>query len=207
MKTMRIVAFDPGVTNLGVCVLDDDSRTCPHLDVVPADDIDTFVDTMRRFEPEISKADIVAIESQPPINRDATRILNWIVLFTKLHSRASIVFVSPATRLKRTRLVVDVPKSAPYRVRKAASVDAATRLLNDRYTSDMVDGAWMRVNEKRDDAADAFLIALISSEQTEKLNKNEHDPRPQKRAPSEQIERIGRRVRPARSRARLLENR
>lgn len=194
---MRIVAFDPGVSNLGVCVMTSDDTTPPHLDVVPADDIDTFVDTMRQFEPAISKADIVAIESQPPINRDATRILNWIVLFTRLHSQASIVFVSPATRLKRTRLVVDVPKSAPYRDRKRASVDAATLLLNDRYTSDVVDGVWGRVDEKRDDAADAFLIALVASE---KINKNEHNPRSQKRTPPEQIERIGRRVRSARGR-------
>lgn len=200
---MRVVAFDPGVVNMGVCIVGD---AYPRLDVVPADDIDTFIQTMRRFEPEISNADIVAIESQPPINRDVTRVLNWIVLFTRLHSHASIVFVSPATRLKRTRLVVDVPKSAPYRVRKAASVDAATILITELYTSDVADTVWDRVNEKRDDAADAFLIALIAMEQAEYLN-NEHNSRSQKRTPSEQIERIGRRVRPTRSRVHPIEDR
>jgi Holliday junction resolvasome RuvABC endonuclease subunit len=154
---MRVVAFDPGVRNLGVCVMSRDES--PHLDVVQADDLDTFIESMRKFEPVISKCDIVAIESQPPMNRAVTKISNWIELFTRLHSSASIVFVSPAARVSRTRLIVDLQKNAPYRDRKAASVDAVTLLCGET--------VWENVKAKRDDAADAFLIALIASERSD----------------------------------------
>ena len=154
---MRVVAFDPGVRNLGVCLMSRDEP--PHLDVVQADDLDTFIESMRKFEPVISKSDIVAIESQPPMNRAATKISNWIELFTRLHSSASIVFVSPAARVSRTRLIVDLQKNAPYRDRKAASVDAVTLLCGET--------VWENVEAKRDDAADAFLIALIASERSD----------------------------------------
>jgi len=154
---MRVVAFDPGVRNLGVCVMSRDEP--PHLDVVQADDLDTFIESMRKFEPVISKSDIIAIESQPPMNRAATKISNWIELFTRLHSSASIVFVSPAARVSRTRLVVDLQKNAPYRDRKAASVDAVTLLYGETI--------WANVKSKRDDAADALLIALIASERSD----------------------------------------
>lgn len=147
---MRIVGFDPGIKNTGICVLDDDATTS-----IGTIDVTDFVTGIQCMDTYLANADLIAIEAQPGTNRAVTKVMHFIELYARLKSTATIVFIAPRTRLAFVRRYTDL-ETTTYKERKLASVRVARFLMTDATKFDELD--------KKDDAAEAFLCAYIAKQ-------------------------------------------
>jgi hypothetical protein len=155
---MRIIGFDPGVKNLGVCVVDvtDLDGETHAVTFIGTLNVTDFIEGIRDMDPYLETADLVAIESQPGTNRNVTKVMYFVELYARLKSNARVVFVAPRTRLAFVRRHTSLETST-YTERKAASIEVARSLMRDTVEFDRL--------KKRDDPAEAFLCAYIAHQQ------------------------------------------
>jgi len=155
---MRIVGIDPGVKNLGVCVVDvtDPVGETHAVTFIGTIDVTEFTKGIRCMDPYFETADLVAIESQPGTNRNVTKIMHFVELYARLKSKAAVVFIAPRTRLAFVRRHTSLETSS-YKERKLASIEVARSLMRDATEFDRL--------KKQDDPAEAFLCAYIARQQ------------------------------------------
>ena len=157
---MRVLGFDPGIKNLGVCYIN--HGTVEMLDVV---DVTDFLCGIRRLDAwfhQLDDTDVIAIEAQPGTNRQVTKVMHFVELYARIHTRARIVFIAPRTRLafvKQTVSESGPTLSQTYKERKLASIRVARDLIT-RHSPGMLETFDGFV--KKDDAAEAFLCAWLA---------------------------------------------
>jgi len=189
---MKVVGCDVGIRNLGLCMLDTETNTIQHwhvLDVLGEKNatktsIEECVNCMLQalgqldWWTTLSEEDLVAIESQP-VGRMATGnikckcISHAIQSFVRLRTVARCTFVNPKTKVGAeilakfggVELTGDENVKKRYKIHKKAAVDTVQTLVNTGPWS-----TWYNALKKKDDAADAYLLAVVAS-QTKKSKK------------------------------------
>ena len=135
---MRVLGFDPGIKNLGVCYLN--HGTVEMLDVVDVTDFLCGISRLDAWFHHLDDTDVIAIEAQPGTNRQVTKVMHFVELYARIHTRARIVFIAPRTRLAFVKQTVS--ESGPtlsqtynqtYKERKLASI----RVARDQVTRDI----------------------------------------------------------------------
>lgn len=166
---MRIVSFDIGLKNMGVCVLDMCTRKVEWIDVLSVIDagckVPAFSQIARKCNavleqhlPLLQTCDVVLVEKQVRANPKAVRLAGHVISYASLCLPAASVHEFHA-RHKTQALGL---KANTYRERKKACVDKALLFLaDDALNLDAL--AHFLVCSKRDDMADALCMALAFS--------------------------------------------
>lgn len=191
----KIVGIDVGIRNLALCCLDARTGTIDHwhvLDVLGdkhknatktsiADCVTCMLHALSELDwwSTLGENDVVAIESQP-VGRIATGnikckcISHAIQSFVVLHTKATPIFVNPKTKFGTETiaeyggldLAGDENVKKRYKMHKAAAVK-----MVDTTVADTPWVEWWTTLKKKDDAADAFLLAKIAMASNTKKRK------------------------------------
>lgn len=182
---MKVVGCDVGIKNLGLCMIDTETNVIEQwhvLDVLGEKNatktsIEDCVRYMLIALKELSwwetltAEDLVAIESQP-VGRMATGnikckcISHAIQSFVQLQTVARCTFVNPKTKVGAEILATiggavgggDDNVKKRYKIHKQAAVATVQTMVNN-------DGKWAEWYnglKKKDDAADAYLLAVVA---------------------------------------------
>ena len=194
---MKIVGIDVGIKNLAICCLDfsTETPTIIHwhlLDVIgenknatktSIEDCTTcMMDALKKIDwlETLDEIDKIAIEAQPA-GRMATGNIKCKVLshciqsFFYLNTKASVTFVNPKTKVGTQVLQEfsgntleggDANVKKRYNVHKKASIQIVKDIVQKTQWKQ-----WFNELKKKDDVADAYLLALVASHVKSKKRK------------------------------------
>ena len=194
---MKIVGIDVGIKNLAICCLDFSTETPDiihwHLlDVIgegknatktSIEDCTTcMMDALKKIDwlDTLEDTDKIAIEAQPA-GRMATGNIKCKVLshciqsFFYLNTKASVTFVNPKTKVGTQVLQEfsgntleggDENVKKRYNVHKKASIQIVKEIVQSTQWK-----PWFNELKKKDDVADAYLLALVASHVKSKKRK------------------------------------
>ena len=179
---VRYASFDMGIKNLALCVVEaegDAEATISHWEMIDTlqgtrinnakairieSAVQALVDAMRAREPIWEGVTEVIIEQQPvgrlPVSNTLMKCLSHVLQAYFYARGARVRFCSPKKKLG----LAGVDDAAAPAKEKAAQRYARHKQAAIDETRRRVDGAWLTWFDalpKRDDAADAFLQALV----------------------------------------------
>ena len=182
---MKVVGCDVGIKNLGLCMIDTETNVIEEwhvLDVLGEKNATkTSIEDCVRYMlialkklswwETLTAEDLVAIESQP-VGRMATGnikckcISHAIQSFVQLQTVARCTFVNPKTKVGAEILATiggamgggDDNVKKRYKIHKQAAVATVQTMVN----KDGKWAEWYNGLKKKDDAADAYLLAVVA---------------------------------------------
>lgn len=172
---MRVLAIDVGIKNLAFCYMENTPQSGNVLwwdNVVVTDlkkpPLETLVQAltsklsdMFAADQRFDTADVVLIENQP-MNKNGTMktvavaIFTFFVMLKQQHGTVdSVRFMSPMSKLKCAK-APPPGRNLTYKERKHAAIEMVRRYLVSHSRDDQ---EWFGRQKKKDDLADAFLMA------------------------------------------------
>lgn len=183
--SMKIVGCDVGIKHLGLCMIDTETNKIEQwhvLDVLgDKNATKTSIEECVKYMlialeklswwGTLSEDDLVAIESQP-VGRMATGnikckcISHAIQSFVQLKTTARSMFVNPKTKVSAEIIASiggivgggDDNVKKRYKIHKQAAVATVQTMINN----DAQWAEWYNGLKKKDDAADAYLLAVVA---------------------------------------------
>lgn len=176
---MRVLAIDVGLKNLAFCYAEHpqqpQQQPQPTVNVIWWENVQVTTDVKKpsmemliealtskltdlfAADPRFVTADAVLIENQPAIKNGAMKTVAvaiftfFIMLKLQQGTVGSVRFMSPTSKLKCAKVPSGIAKS--YAERKKAAIETVRLYLSPE------NKAWFDAQKKKDDLADAFLMA------------------------------------------------
>ncbi|KAJ3073850.1 hypothetical protein HK102_005922 [Quaeritorhiza haematococci] len=159
--TTKSIGVDVGVRNLAFCLVERPS-TILKWELYDLDDYTDIRDVIKTFMNGVHPVDIIAIEKQPKCNvlmDSVGHVLSCAFYEFYLGSRPPLItFIPPASKYDLPDFRID--NGTTYEDRKSKTVENILRVLGP-------DSDWKRHllgYRKKDDLADAFVLALLGLE-------------------------------------------
>jgi hypothetical protein len=162
---MKVLSIDVGITNLGYCFLESDSKEILEwkLITVKGSSVDPCKAVKSTLDAEgvpSEPPDVILVERQPGRNKAMLKMEAYIhMYYVARYADARIELYSAVHKLRDTGVENHGRGKGKYAARKKASVALAAAFLKDHPQNEQVVLTFEKT-KKKDDLADAFLQAL-----------------------------------------------